>query len=151
MELLDFTKEYQTDTLKTAIDEMVGREMLTKDMAESVPVEDVLRFLQSTIGQRMQEASKKGVLHREQPFVFGDSSLCSDVTLVQGIIDVYFEEDNEWVILDYKTDRVWNETQLQERYKVQLDYYGKALEQMTNKRVKSKMIYSFTMHREIEV
>ena len=151
MELLDFTKEYQTDTLKTAIDEMVGREMLTKDMAESVPVEDVLRFLQSTIGQRMQEASKKGVLHREQPFVLGDSSLCSDVTLVQGIIDVYFEEDDEWVILDYKTDRVWNETQLQERYKVQLDYYGKALEQMTNKRVKSKMIYSFTMHREIEV
>ena len=73
------------------------------------------------------------------------------MVLVQGIIDVYFEEDGELVVLDYKTDRVRRAEELLERYKLQLDYYAEVLEKVTEKRVKEKMIYSFTLQKEIEV
>ena len=74
-----------------------------------------------------------------------------ETVLVQGIIDVWFEEDGELVVLDYKTDRVFKEEILREKYHTQLDYYARALEQLTGKCVKEKIIYSFTMQKEIEV
>ena len=71
--------------------------------------------------------------------------------LVQGVIDVYFEEGDELVILDYKTDRVSDGVELIKRYKVQLEYYGQALERLTHKKVKEKLIYSFALHEVIRV
>ena len=68
---------------------------------------------------------------------------------MQGIIDVYFEEPDGLVVLDYKTDHVRKAEELTEKYHAQLDYYSKALEQMTGKRVKEKVIYSFTLKEEI--
>ena len=62
---------------------------------------------------------------------------------------MYFEEDNELVIADYKTDNVSDITELVERYRVQLDYYGRALEQITGKKVKEKIIYSIKFDDEI--
>ena len=69
--------------------------------------------------------------------------------LVQGIIDVYFEEEDGLVVLDYKTDRVSDEKELVNKYHAQLDYYAKALEQLTEKKVKEKLIYSFALGKEI--
>ena len=74
--------------------------------------------------------------------------------LVQGIIDAFFYEGDEIVLVDYKTDRAGyrdGAETLVSRYKVQLDYYGQALEKLTGKRVKEKIIYSFTLNREISV
>ena len=151
MELLDFSEEYDSEKLKVALADMVASEMMTEEMASCVCIDDILRFLQSPIGRRVQKACQRRMIYKEQPFVLGDDQLHDEITLVQGIIDVYFEEDGELVVLDYKTDRVWHEEELKERYQVQLDYYAKALECVTNKRVKEKIIYSFTMHKEIEV
>ena len=72
-----------------------------------------------------------------------------DLILVQGIIDVYFEEDDGLIVLDYKTDKIYDAKKLADRYRAQLDYYAKALTQMTGKPVKEKIIYSFTMKKEI--
>ena len=69
--------------------------------------------------------------------------------LVQGIIDVYFQEEDGLVVLDYKTDRINRAEELTERYHAQLDYYGRALEQLTGKKVKEKVIYSFTLGETI--
>ncbi|MDO5574953.1 MAG: PD-(D/E)XK nuclease family protein, partial [bacterium] len=74
-----------------------------------------------------------------------------ETVLVQGIIDAYFEEDGELVVVDYKTDRVTTGEELVGRYRMQLDYYAQALEQLTGKHVKEKLIYSFALRREIEV
>ena len=83
-----------------------------------------------------------------QPFVFEYEG-----QLIQGIIDLCFEEDGELVIVDYKTDRVMKgkagEKELVKRYAIQLDYYAKALEQLTGKTVKEKIVYSFTLGKEI--
>ena len=55
------------------------------------------------------------------------------------------------MVLDYKTDQIFSPRELSEKYHTQLDYYAKALEQMTGKKVKEKIIYSFTMEKEIQI
>ena len=79
-----------------------------------------------------------------------DTSIASEeIVLVQGIIDAYFEEEDGLVLMDYKTDRVKSAHELVEKYKAQLDYYQKALEKVTGKEVKQKIIYSFHLGEEI--
>ena len=73
------------------------------------------------------------------------------MVLIQGIIDVYFEEDGDIVVADYKTDRVEEGAELIRRYQVQLDYYAEALERLTGKKVKEKIIYSFALLQEIKL
>lgn len=151
LELLDFSREYDHESLKQAIEEMVVQEKMTKEMADCVRRTDILKFFQSPIGKRVQKACLEGKFHAEQPFVFLENQKDEDSVLIQGIIDAYFEEDGELVVLDYKTDRVWKERELIERYQSQLGFYADALTQMTAKRVKEKVIYSFTLQKEIEV
>ena len=67
------------------------------------------------------------------------------------VIDVYFEEDDQIVLLDYKTDRVNTETELVDRYKVQLQYYKEAIERITHKTVKDCLIYSFALGTTIQI
>lgn len=76
----------------------------------------------------------------------GDSD---ELIVIQGIIDAYLEEDGQLVVMDYKTDKVSRAETLVEHYKKQLDYYKRALEQMTGKTVKEKIIYSMTLQQEI--
>lgn len=151
LELLDFSQIYDEEKLIHAIEEMVENNLLTQEMAKCVEIQDILKFLASSVAKRMQKASRKNQFHAEQPFVLGEQKENAEMVLVQGIIDAYFEEDGELVVLDYKTDRVQRPEELLERYKVQLDYYAQVLAQVTLKRVKEKMIYSFTLEAEIEV
>jgi ATP-dependent helicase/nuclease subunit A len=76
-----------------------------------------------------------------------------ELVLIQGIIDAWMEESDGLVLVDYKTDRVkpGQEQLLAKRYKVQLDYYKKALEQMVKRPVKEMVIYSLTLQKEILV
>ncbi len=158
MELLDFSREYDADTLLETVRRYIEEGKMKQDMADCIRMEDILGFLESPAGQRMKEAARKGRLWREQPFVLGvdareiyPDEQEGELILVQGIIDVYFEEDDGLVVLDYKTDKIFKADELTKKYHAQLDYYGKALEQMTLKKVKEKMIYSFTIKKEIEV
>ena len=158
LELLDYSREYDRESLSAELAEKQRQGLLSKEMAECICVQDILAFLQTTVAGRMRQASVQGKYFAEQPFVLGmeakeiypetDSKEC---LLVQGIIDVYFEEDDGLVLLDYKTDKVSSEQELVDRYKSQLDYYAKALTRLTGKKVKEKFIYSFTLAEEIEV
>lgn len=127
------------------------------EAADVVSAADMVHFLETNSGKRMQQAATRGRLWKEQPFVLGipaqdiypELQDLGEMMLVQGIIDVYFEEDGELVVLDYKTDRVYTEQKLLDRYQSQLEYYARALEQITEKKVREKIIYSFTMRKEI--
>lgn len=156
LELLDITKEYDGALLQSEIRSMVEKGWLSEEMAVCIRQSELLRFLHSPIGIRLQQAGRKGLYHTEQPFVVGvpasqiyPGSTAKDEILVQGIIDAYFEEDGQIVVLDYKTDRVNSEAELVERYRIQLEYYAAALEQLTGKTVKEKVIYSFRLQKEI--
>ena len=109
-------------------------------------------------GARMKAAALSGLLFREQPFVISRSAAEIDEAwdsqervLVQGIIDAYFLEGDEIVLVDYKTDRVrrGEEQKLVDLYHTQLEDYAQALQRMTGRRVKEKYIYSFTLKKEI--
>ena len=66
--------------------------------------------------------------------------------LIQGIIDVFFEEEDGIVLLDYKTDHVRNKKELAERYRTQMELYAQALERALFCPVKEKLLYSFCLH-----
>ena len=158
MELLDFSAQYDADTLREALHAFTEEGKMTQDMADCIRTEDILGFLKCPAGQRMSAAARRQRLFKEQPFVLGvdareiyQKEQEGEQILVQGIIDVYFEEEDGLVVLDYKTDRIYQAEELKEKYHAQLDYYGKALEQMTEKKVKEKIIYSFTIKQEIAV
>ena len=158
LELLDFTVDYDVENLIAAVQQLRQEGRLTDEMAECIRPKDILRFLGCRSGKRMADAARNGKLYKEQPFVLSvDASEiypedCSgEKILVQGIIDVYFEEPDGLVVLDYKTDKVRTGNELKEKYHAQLDYYAQALEQLMEKPVKEKIIYSFTLGEEIEV
>ncbi len=158
LELIDFSAEYDEKRLRDEVERLHGEGKLTEEMAQCIRLPDVLSFLHCESGRRMTEASRRGKLFKEQPFVLGvdaseiypdDNS--SETILVQGIIDVFFEEEDGLVVLDYKTDRVKTGQELKEKYHAQLDYYAQALSRLLEKSVKEKVIYSFTLGEEIQV
>lgn len=158
LELLDFTREYDADLLKKTVEEFQKEGKLSEEMTECIRVGDILGFLHCRAGRRMQKAAERNRLFKEQPFVLGvdareiyPGTESEETILVQGIIDVYFEEDDGLVLLDYKTDKVRTAQALKEKYHSQLEYYAQALEQLLQKKVKEKIIYSFTLKEEIEV
>lgn len=144
--------------LSRQLDEMEGSEKLSPEWREAVALPKVIAFLKSDLAKRMMAASVEDKLYREQPFVLGLSANRlnqvfpeSEMVLIQGIIDVFFEEEGHIVLADYKTDRVKKPEELTEKYKVQLDYYEEALERLTGKRVCEKLIYSFALSSEIAI
>jgi ATP-dependent helicase/nuclease subunit A len=71
--------------------------------------------------------------------------------ILQGIADMIFEENNELVIIDYKTDYAVSETELIEKYSNQLIIYKLAFEKIENKKVKECIIYSFGLGKCISI
>lgn len=159
LELLDYSCSYTRETLKAAIQRFVEDAKIDSVSVQSVNPDDLWHFLQSDCASRMQKAALSGKLRKEQPFVLGveagrvypeaDPEGKEELLIVQGMIDLFFEEDGEIVLLDYKTDWVHNEEELVKRYQIQLDYYQEALEKSLGKRVKERLIYSFALGREI--
>lgn len=121
-------------------------------------VSKLLKFFGTSLAKRMICAAENRKLYKEQPFVLGLAANSlnntlpeSEMVLIQGIIDVFFEEDGKLIVADYKTDRVKEEGELTVRYQVQLDYYAQALERITGKKVAEKIIYSFALSKEIRL
>lgn len=140
------------------LDEMERREKLSPEWRKAVAVSKLITFLKTGLAGRMMLAAAKDHLHKEQPFVMGLSAKRLNVdfpekemVLIQGIIDVFFEEEDYIIVADYKTDRVESAEELIRRYKVQLDYYAEALERLTGKEVREKIIYSFALGQEISI
>ena len=154
MECLDYQKTANRDEIRRQLREWVDARKMERKEAESVRVKDIWNFMEAHLGQRMKAASEKRLLFREQPFVIARKASeldpqwqCEENVLVQGIIDAYFIEDEEIVLVDYKTDfvRRGEEQKLIDRYHVQLEDYAQALERMTGRKVKERYIYSFTL------
>lgn len=156
MQLIDFSKEVSKNGWEEQIKEAVRDEIITAEEAGLVNLDKLLCFAESPMALRMHEAAKRGELYKEQPFVMGISAdkvnkdfPTDEIVLLQGVIDVYFVENDEIVVLDYKTDKVKSAEELSLRYQAQLDYYADALTKLTGKRVKEKALYSFGLNEDI--
>ena len=140
------------------LEEMIAVGYMTDQERRVLDSGKFVAFLASDIGQRMARAHREGNLWLEQPFMMGlpageiypeqDSDA---MIMVQGIIDAFFFQGEEIVLVDYKTDsaRSGQEGELVEKYRAQLDYYAKALERLTGKKVAERLIYSFALGEEL--
>ncbi|MDE6640210.1 MAG: helicase-exonuclease AddAB subunit AddA [Acetatifactor sp.] len=145
---------YSAENLRKFLKEEVESGRLKAEYSEAVNEKKILRFLQSELAYRMWRAERDGRLCREQPFVMsvsasklGQEFPDSESVLIQGIIDVFFEEEDGIVLLDYKTDAVSSLKELWNRYETQLDYYSQALSKLTEKPVKERILYSFHLEQ----
>lgn len=156
MELLDFARimegkeEERRDRLRAFLAEQTAKRTLSGEYAAAVNEEKLLQFLGTPLAQRMCSAQKEGRLYREQPFVLGISAdrlgkefPDGETVLIQGIIDVFFVEEDGLVLLDYKTDSVRTMQELWNRYETQLDYYSEALQKLMRQPVRERLLYSF--------
>ncbi len=159
LELLDFGKVRTGDDLHAAILNIGRDQRMDEESISLLSEELLLSFIDSSLGRRMADAQVEGRLKKEQQFVIGipardmDVGDSDELILVQGIIDAYMEEPGGLVLIDYKTDyiRPGDEQVLIDRYQVQMNYYKRALEQITGKAVKEKIIYSLTLKKEVTV
>lgn len=167
-ELLDMDMEdYSEDSVKNMIEGFVISGMLDRAEADSVAAKDVVRFMQTALFQRMKAAHRRGELFREQKFLMGmpakaiykksDSEKnagkqeSDETVIIQGIIDACFIENGDYVIVDYKTDRVNALEELVQRYQVQLECYKQAICQISGKTVSDMIIYSVSIGEEISI
>ncbi len=161
MELMDFANIYTGDiaaNLKAHREKMIDNLFIYEEDDALVDEKKIIKFLETDLSKRMSGAQKRGSLYLEQPFVLSvaanevNSEFPEDEKiLVQGVIDVYFEENGKLVLMDYKTDRVDSAEELIARYKTQLDYYSEALSRLEQKEVAEIYIYSFSLGSVIRV
>ena len=159
LENMNLLETYTLEDVERCLSRLVLAGKISEKELELLDKDKLCTFVESNTAERMRNAMKDGRLYKERQFVMGikaneinKSFHSEELILVQGVIDVYFKEGDQWILLDYKTDDVdkeHGEEILRKRYKVQMDYYQKALEQLTGICVGERMIYSFALGKGI--
>lgn len=157
MQHLDLHDPAEEKHIMEKVEHLVKKELLTAEQATVVDPALIVDFLESELAERMRKAT---TLQREVPFnlalpaseVYSHWDQAEDTVLVQGIIDCLFEDHKGLVIVDYKSDRITDRFRggmdeaapiLIDRYRVQINLYTKAVEQITKRKVAQKYLYFF--------
>lgn len=160
LEKLDFAAACQLEEkeiepyIHRLIQQMIGEEFISEEEAEVVNVRNIEIFLKSSLGKRI---GKSKMVAKEQTFnikwVVDDKD-----AIVQGIIDCFFEEDGEMVLVDYKTSNINSDKEFEahteaiaETYKTQISIYKKAIEESTGKKVKEAFLYLTNIGKAINM
>ena len=152
LQKLDFRENYNEKTLNDLIQKLIYLNIVTEKQSQYIDKKRLLEFTKSELFKEIQNAKE---IYKEQPFhmsVIDENT--KESILIQGIIDLYYiNQNNEIVLIDYKTDYVEknNEQELIEKYKPQLKIYKKAIEEALNKNVEKVYIYSVYLNKEILV
>ncbi len=155
MQKLDVKIQYNKSVLENMINDLVWKNILTEKEAENIDIEKILSFTKSDLWNDMKLAKK---IYQEKPFYINVPAReiyeeeVEEEILVQGIIDLYYIDKNDNIVLvDYKTDYIpsGKEEEFIKKYKVQLDFYEKALEEALDKKVFKKVIYSTYLNKEL--
>ncbi len=155
MQHIDLSEEITERTILKKVEELVQREILSAELAKVIDVNQIAAFFSSDLGHRMVNAEN---VYREVPFSYAleanqlYENMNDEPILIQGVIDCLFEDKQGTVLLDYKTDtikgRFSNETTaveelLKERYRVQIDLYTKAVEDILHRPLQEKYLFFF--------
>ena len=157
LQKLDFKRSYSSEELENLKQELIAKNIILKEEANSINLTKIKNFLNSSLAQMLSSAS---IIEKEKAFcikikakeVFEEAT--EEEILVQGIIDLYaILEDGKVLLVDYKTDYVNQgfENELIKKYQNQLKIYSKALEEALDKKVEKVYIYSLYLNKEIEV
>lgn len=156
MQFCDFSAASRD--LEAEISRLVMGSIFTKREAEAISRHSVSRFFESDIYRRLNDSPN---VLRERQFIIRFDDIAVDESLreiyrgtdgmLQGIADCLFEEEDGYVLVDYKTDRVKSTAELAEKYRGQLALYKAAFDALLDKPVKSSFIYSFRLGEGIEL
>ena len=147
---LDERKDYELKDIQNMILNLVEKEIITKNEADAIDVNLIYQYTKSQLFEELRQAKE---VHKEQPFyinipakdVVSEAENSKKNILVQGIIDLYYIDKNDnLVLIDFKTDYISNEPnakeKILEKYKVQLEIYKTALEQALGRKVNKTAI-----------
>jgi ATP-dependent helicase/nuclease subunit A len=159
LQLIKLKDPISMDYINGFVEEMIERKQLTEEEAKVVETDKIFNFYRSELGSRMLKSNS---IKREQPFILkmsvGDilrtkMDNSGESVYVQGIVDCYFYEDNEIVLIDYKTDRTSDDRveDLIERYGMQIRTYREALDALTGKRVKESYLYLLNISKAVRI
>ncbi|MDE6313258.1 MAG: helicase-exonuclease AddAB subunit AddA [Lachnospiraceae bacterium] len=160
MELTAHRNIASAKELRQMTEELIRQGKIDREQTDLLNERKLLEFYGSGLAERMRKAYEQGKLWREQPFLMGRDVgeiypklgyQEPETILVQGIIDVFFEEDGKLVLVDYKTDQIDKIGDLVQRYQTQIVQYARALESLKNKEIKDAILYSFCFNEEISV
>lgn len=148
-------KNYTYSQIKDLVQDLENKKIITHKEAEAININKVYQFTKSKIWEEMIHAH---AVHREKAFYISipakevfDKEL-EEKILVQGVIDLYYiNEQNELILVDFKTDYVEdrNEQILVDKYNIQLELYKRALEDALQRKVDKVYIYSTYLEKEI--
>lgn len=152
MEKLDFQEALYRGTpyIRQETERLCREGWLTKEAYAAIDVDNIEAFFREPVGQR---AAKTQTLEKEREFLL-QTELDGVETLVQGIIDCFFEEEDGLVLIDYKNSHLGagiSEEDIAERYVTQLALYKEALEAAKEKPVKEAYLYLFELQRFVKV
>ena len=157
MKNLDFSRDYTLDDVKELINRLCVKKIITERETQSINPMDIFRFTKSDVFKDLKFAKE---IHKEEAFYINvEASMVTDVKaddmiLAQGIIDLYYIDKNDkLILLDYKTDfiREGEEQILEDRHKDQLYLYCNALESALSRKVDKIFIYSVVLGKTIEI
>jgi len=156
MQHIDIRKESSVTDVEKLLTELTGRQLLTTEEAIAVDANAVAQFFQTSIAKRLMKAEQ---VERELPFTYAFDDSDGDYQILQGIADCLFEEQDGWVLLDYKTDGVRGrfgsdeevDAEMQVRYGIQLNLYKKAIEEIVKINIKEMVLYLFDGERTINI
>lgn len=137
--------ENAAEELERQLAEMRESGVFQGEEADAISIRDVAGFYASGLGQRLLRSPE---VRREWNFNFLREE---QHMLVQGVMDCVFLEDGEWILLDYKTDRIEDEGVFAEHYRPQLAWYAAALEALTGKKVRERWLYSLSLGKALKV
>ena len=156
LQKIDFRSDYNLEKLEDLRQELVAKKFISELQAKSINLDKIQKFLNTDLAKQIKTAKQ---IEKEKAFctkvlaknIYEDAGE-SDEILVQGIMDLYFiNSSDELILLDYKTDYVefGNENKLKNKYQKQLEIYKKALEEALKRKVDKTYIYSLYLNKEI--
>lgn len=159
MERCNLRKKYTKEEIQKEMETLIQQNVLSEKEAKAINLYELLKFFESDFAERIRNAD---TIKKEKCFsmlveareIFPEKEYASvkDSVMIDGIIDCFFEEQNEIVLVDYKTDRLWGEktaNTLKQQYKIQMKLYQRALERATGKKVKEVYLYSFALGKAL--
>jgi len=149
VEHMDFHKHINPSAIGELIAQLVEKNLLTQEESEAIDRRKILTLSNSPIADRIRAATE---VKREALFVmtipaaeiYPSLAKTEESILVHGIVDCYFEEDGQLVLVDFKSENPGpNPQEWAETHRVQLQIYKKAIAEATAKTVKEVILYSF--------
>lgn len=138
--------------------QMQARGIIGEREAAAVDLARVRRFLQSPLAARIRQSPRTYSEYRftsdlpaqqYRPDLAGPAADAR--VLLQGVVDLFFEEGDGLVVVDYKTDRNSDPAYFQQKYKLQMDLYAAAVSRIAGKPVRERIVYAFHLNQEISL